>query len=501
MASNGVVDFADVQGLVQFGYGKLTDACYYLLEIADPVAASNWLRAASVATAVRQSDAPDTALQVTFSASGLSALGVPKAVIAAFSPEFLSGMADDVSRSRRLGDVGASAPSYWRWGAGNQVPHLVVMLFAKPGGLAALINTIEDNEWQNAFRVSGRLFTSNLCGKEPFGFVDGVSQPAVDWERTRPQTPGDQLSYGNLVSIGEFLLGYPNEYGKLTERPLVSRGSIATDLPPAMDDSSLADVGRNGTYVVFRQLKQDVGVFWRYLLEQAAGDAAECTRLAEAMVGRRIDGEALIHAEQLKIAGIEDDDMRNKFRYASDPEGLLCPLGAHIRRTNPRNADVDANGWLQHLLRTLGFCTRGVRDDIVASTRFHRILRRGREYGPPLSPEDAMGGKGAGGEQGLHFICLNANIGRQFEFVQNAWVMSAKFDAIGDESDPLLGNREPLSGGRKTDSFTMATASGIRRRLVQVPQFVTVVGGAYLFMPGIRALRYFADCGGAERYA
>ncbi|MDB6100027.1 MAG: hypothetical protein JWO52_26, partial [Gammaproteobacteria bacterium] len=100
-------------------------------------------------------------------------------------------------------------------------------------------------------------------------------------------------------------------------------------------------------------------------------------------------------------------------------------------------------------------------------------------------------------QSGLHFICLNANIQRQFEFVQGAWLMSTKFDGLHEESDPLLGNRLPGSAGTRCDYFSMPQAGGPAQRLDGLPQFVTVSGGAYFFLPGIRALRFLAGPGAA----
>ena len=129
----------------------------------------------------------------------------------------------------------------------------------------------------------------------------------------------------------------------------------------------------------------------------------------------------------------------------------------------------------------------------MASTRFHRLLRRGREYGSELLPEDALrAGKPDGEKRGIHFICLNANIARQFEFVQNAWMMDTKFDGLTEESDPLLGNREPVSGCSFTNTFSLPQKDAVRRRIAGMPQFVTVRGGAYFFLPSLRALRYLA---------
>jgi deferrochelatase/peroxidase EfeB len=145
------------------------------------------------------------------------------------------------------------------------------------------------------------------------------------------------------------------------------------------------------------------------------------------------------------------------------------------------------------LLHTLGFGNPKLRDDVIASTRFHRLLRRGREYGPALTPEQAVADSPDTGEHGIHFICIVANILRQFEFVQNAWLMSTKFNGLTEESDPLLGNRTAVGGCPVTGNFSIPRDSGLPRRLSGVPQFIAVRGGTYFFMPGLRALRYIVN--------
>ena len=222
--STSTVNYSDIQGLVRFGYGALSEACFLLLNIRDARAARAWLLTAPITSAVELSQPPETALQVAFTREGLQALGVADDVLAGFSAEFLSGMAAEESRSRRLGDIGDSSPKYWQWGGANKVPHLVAMLYAQPGRLETWKQTIQGSQWSAGFEVLDCLPTSNLFGVEPFGFNDGVSQPTLDWKRQRSPEDG-QLTYGNLVTIGEFLLGYENEYGKYTERPLLDPGA------------------------------------------------------------------------------------------------------------------------------------------------------------------------------------------------------------------------------------------------------------------------------------
>jgi deferrochelatase/peroxidase EfeB len=207
------------------------------------------------------------------------------------------------------------------------------------------------------------------------------------------------------------------------------------------------------------------------------------------MIGRSMRGKPLAPHSERPIPGIPSDDALNSFTFEGDADGAVCPIGAHIRRANPRNTDMPGGpgGPLSRLVRTLGFAHGGVRDDLVAPARFHRVLRRGRKYGGDGSPEE---------ERGLRFVCLNANIARQFEFVQNAWLMSTHFSGLAGESDPLLGNRQPLLGCPATAAFTYARRDGAPRRLTELPQFVTVRGGAYFFLPGLRALRYLATMPG-----
>lgn len=509
---SAAVDYSDVQGLVRFGFGNMTEAVYLLLQVRNPAAARAWLEQAPVTSAVDQSPVPSKALQVAFTRQGLEALRVPQQVIAGFSAEFLSGMAGDANRSRRLGDTGANAPSTWEWGGEHNMPHLVLMLFAEDGQLDAWQQSLTGPLFQGAFEEIGRLGTSDLGGREHFGFIDGISQPQIDWSGSRTvSVNGNQLAYGNRVCLGEFLLGYPNEYSRYTERPLLDANEAGSeDLPQAEDQPAKKDLGRNGTYVVMRQLRQNVRAFWQYVDEATKSLHESGYDLAEAMLGRRLeDGAPLMPLNQAAISGVGEagsaakrakDARLNQFTFDSDPDGTRCPIGAHIRRGNPRTADLPGHpkGLLAQGLHLLGFGQTNLREDLAASVRFHRILRRGREYGPGLSPGEAMQPAPPGDpERGLHFVALNANIERQFEFIQNAWMARSKFDGLTEESDPLLGNREPVEGCPFTNTFSIPQQGKARRRLTEMPQFVTVRGGAYFFMPGIRALRFLSKTGGA----
>jgi Dyp-type peroxidase family len=490
----GLVDFTDVQGLVRFGYGRLTKASYALVQIKNPEAARNWLRSAPVSNAVEMDPPPDTALQIAFTAPGLAALGVPPYVMDGFSREFTTGMTRDY-RARMLGDVGTNAPHCWEWGGPGKEPHLVVMFFAKPDRFNTFVQDLTSDAWHEAFTELYWLHAEDHDGFEPFGFADGISQPKIDWALKR-EPPHTQYDYTNEVALGEFLLGYCNEYGKMTDRPLLEPDAANVELLPAVDTPEKKDLGRNGTYLVFRQLEQDVREFWRFMNQQSGGDQAETQKLAAVMVGRTREGEPLVPISEQPIPGV--DNRKNQFTFDQDPAGARCPFGAHVRRANPRNTDFPGRPatFLHKLITLLGFGAKRFRDDLVSSVRFHRILRRGREYGPELKPENALVPASPNDpKRGLHFICLNASISRQFEFLQNAWIASTKFSGLTGESDPLLGNRQAIPGCPVTSNFTVQQDGGLRRRVSGLPQFVTVRGGAYFFLPSLRALRYFAGTG------
>ncbi len=490
-------EFGDIQGLLWSGYGPLKQANFLLLKVTDQGAARAWLRATTQrVTTIEQlrRGHATRALQIALTADGLRALGVAEPVIGRFSAEFVSGMAGDEARSRRLGDVSENAPSLWRWGAARQ-PHLALLLYAE-SNIDAWRADIETG-LGNGLTLLETLSTSDMEGTEPFGFADGVSQPRIDWSGQRePGTTAD-LDYGNLLTPGEFLLGYRNEYGRYTDRPLFAADEPgAAILPLAEDDQARRDLGRNGSYLVMRELAQDVRGFWRFVARKADGED-ERIALAQAMVGRQVSGDALLprHAQPIRGVGPHEIDIaRNQFTYDDDPNGLRCPFGAHVRRANPRTGDMPGGrqNALARLIRMLGFGHQDLSEDLIAASRFHRIIRRGREFGSQLPWRQALQADAPDPRAGLHFICLNANLSRQFEFIQNAWISSAKFNGMSGEADPLLGNRQPMPAGHPTDWFSLPQPNGVSRHIDRLPRFVTVRGGAYFFQPGLRALRYFA---------
>jgi Dyp-type peroxidase family len=480
-----ILERDDIQALVRSGFGKLEGSRLLLVRIRPgrEAQARDWLGRAEVLSVADFDEARlakrriNRILQIAVTAPGLAALGVPEEAMAAFPADFLAGIASDERRSHRLGDVGENSPSRWKWGRKGAEPHLLLMLYADCADIEAFAAATVAGLGQSCELLQPQLDCGEP-GVEPFGFADGISQPRIDWDGKR--TPGgtaDQV-YTNHVSAGEVLLGYMDEYNLVGDRPTISAGLPGAEgLPPSIDEPDRRDLGRNGSYLVLRSLRQDVEGFWAWTEREAGPEGS--LELAEAVIGRRKDGRPLEGLGTAEISGL--DDAQDNFTYDRDPEGHICPYGGHIRRANPRTGDIPGGGrgLLHYLLVTLGLWGT-VREDVIAPSRYHRLLRRGRPYG------------GSGGDKGLHFIALNSNLTRHFEFIQNAWLMNPSFAGLANEADPLTGCREPFQPGLATDNFTRPRAEGPCTRYTGLPRFVTVEGGGYFFLPGLRALRYIA---------
>jgi len=433
-----------MQGLLLSGYGKQPSAAYVFFSIADPAKTKAWLKDVTpLVTPGKNFDkSRDFSLNLAFTHKGFARLGLSAATLATFSRPFVEDMAHP-DRARLLDD----AVNTWQWGKPDHRIHVLLMLYGNDQPALALRLAAERERAQGALEYLFDIPSQDLPerpghldSEEHFGFVDGLSQPAI--AEYRPERPD------NDVKAGEFVLGYENEYGQTTASPLVKE--------PDTDPASILpgrDLGRNGSYLVLRQLEQDVTGFWNMLAQRSSDpDAQEA--LAAKIVGRRRDGTPLV-----------DGKMPNDFNFGGDPHGYACPLGAHIRRANPRDTLIE-----------------DPKESIKTGKR-HRLLRRGRPYGPPIQDRYTPDGQA----RGLVFITLNANIERQFEFVQHAWITSPNFARLHDEADPLLGGRTEFPG--------VMTIPGhpIRRRCAGLLSHITVRGGAYFFLPSLRALSYLAS--------
>lgn len=457
---------ANIQGIILRGYGHLTAACFLLLRVNDRHRAAPWIANLPITdaqTAALRHAAPGPFINVAFTHAGLSALQLDREVLEVFPREFVEGMGTD-ERARILGDVGTSAPSQWQWGVGITEPHVVLMIYSETDtSLAPLQAHYELAAQAAGMELITRLDTKLLTGrKEHFGFRDGIAQPAVQGAR-------DIEPKGNTLPAGEIFLGCENAFGNTTHAP----------------SSALAPFGLHGSYMVLRTLSQDVRGFWRYCRAQSGphGAAADPITLASKMVGRWPSGAPLtLHPDCDPGPEFEDQD---RFGYAKhDEDGLRCPFGSHVRRSNPRDSLVAESA-----------------DKAVEVSNRHRIMRRGRAHGAPLvDPLDPalivanLDTLTDDTDRGLHFISFQGNLERQFEFVQQQWCNNPKFAGLNSEADPLIGVHEvPTRVGVGVDPpvFTVP-ALPVRRRARDMQRFVHVRGGSYFFMPSLSAVRLLA---------
>lgn len=484
------LEFDDIQGLVFFGHGHLKYSRYVFLRVKDGKRARAWLRTLverkEVATAGGKQNPAlkdvkgDHALQIAFTASGLEQLGLPSEVMTTFQQEFREGMRD-AHRARVLGDTGGSAPEKWQFGGSDAtVPHVVLVLFGRDDADLDVFHASHRERYQEAME---ELFIQDADMRqgdtEPFGFRDGISFPYI---KGVPTTRGTE-ALGLPVNAGEFILGYHNAYGQYPFSPRVPRsmdaGNLLPDVPRAQmvpGEPRPKDLGRNGTYLVLRKLRQDVAGFWKFVEDNSRlpgkspeENEANKELLAAKLVGRWRSGAPVT------LCPVKDDPElgadpahNNHFQFGDDPHGLKCPLNSHVRRSNPRDTLVE-----------------DPKESIKLGAR-HLIIRRGRPYHDKF--EDGTE------EQGLMFVALNTNIGRQFEFIQQTWMNNPKFSDLYDSKDPIAGdNYDPEYPEDDPKEYT-AVVPGfpVRQRLSGVPRFVHMRGGDYFFLPGIKALRYLS---------
>jgi Dyp-type peroxidase family len=448
----------DIQGIVLHGYGHLHQARFVLLGVRPgyTLQARRYLASlelTSATTAARRAEEPGPFVNVAFTHVGLGALGLDAALLDDFPRDFVEGPTIE-ARARLLGDQGESRPATWIWGSPITQPvHAMLMLYAG-AGIEALCDQYVNRAAEAGLDTIRVLDTIRLPRRqEHFGFRDGIAQPTLQGLGT-PDPPN------NVAATGEIFLGCLNAFGELAHVPGDGRTSFA----------------RHGTYLVARQLEQDVPGFWRSC-RAAVSSNEEAIRLASRMVGRWPNGTPLVldPARDSMAQGATDTE-RNRFEYAdADADGLKCPFGAHVRRSNPRDWGVAASA-----------------EECRKVTSHHRIIRRGRAYGAPFCPDaepssylDALDTPDPGPGRGLHFLCFNANIEQQFEFVQRQWCGNPKFAGAVNGQDPLLGDHRPLAGDRPTFSIERETAA---QHVEMTRRFVHTRGAAYLFMPAIGAV-------------
>ena len=467
----------DIQGMILTGYSHLLVSKYLFLEITEVGKAKGWLNAIApqITTAHWKTGAndkvekPPYALNIAFTYPGLEKLGLPPESLNTFPTEFIEGMGDE-PRSRQLGDWNGSEPTHWEFGAPVNAIHILLILqTSDKETLETLgqeyLDQIDSSQGIKQVHTEEGYIPED--GKEHFGFRDSIAQPEIEGS----PKPTKSL---DLVKPGEFILGYKNEDGNYPPTPTVHTDADPNQtLPPVVSSSksTLKDLGRNGSYLVFRKMHQDVAGFRRYFRDNFP-DPAEQTLMAAKTVGRWPSGAPLTLApDQDNDPSLHHAPKDNAFLYMDkDPHGYACPMASHIRRTNPRDS--------------LG----GDPADSLKNVNRRRIIRRGAVYGPRL-PEGVFEDDQTA--RGLLFICLNANIRSQFEFIQQQWVNNDHFGGTYKDKDPLIGINPP----NQTSRQMTISQPPVRQKLTGLPNFVAIKGGGYFFLPGKSAVHFLAGGG------
>jgi cytochrome P450/deferrochelatase/peroxidase EfeB len=428
-------------------------------------------------------------------------------LLSGFPSAFRMGMAN---RGRNLGDQGKDDAHNWRWS--DATAEAVLFVYSEtPEDLAYSCDVHSALVQNYGGTVLHRLDCAPANPEKPdfehFGYRDGIAQPVI--KGTGRATRGAPAR--DILEPGEFILGYANGQGFFPPSPIMAAESDPERALPVLSANMLSrypdfgdrkfgdaarDLGRNGSFVVIRELAQDVDGFEKFVEQKAAElrgetEAPDGARYRELykligqypdkqwvkakLMGRWPNGRPLVGnpvntpspaAHDPDAAKCFAAETENDFSFgAEDPHGYACPFAAHIRRANPRDSKQPGDP----------------KEQLI--TNRHRLLRRGRAY---LRP-DAIGGV----EKGLLFVSLCADLERQFEFVQQIWSNSADFHGLSHEPDPISGSDAPdLQTGCPADrNFTIPTPAGpIKLRNMQ--SFVQVKAGGYFFLPSRSALTW-----------
>ena len=379
---------------------------------------------------------------LAFSWNGLRALGLDEASLAAFPEEFRQGMA---SRAEVVGATGANHPNHWVGELASPALHAIAILFARDVAERERCKREHDqylSQIGDVETLSGLDLEAIYPGepREHFGYRDRLTHPVI--EGTGEVSPPGSLP---PIKAGEFFLGYMDESGT---KPLMPQPET---------------LFRNGSYLAYLRLQEHVGAFRDFLREQGQ-TRDEQELVAAKLMGRWRSGAPLVLAPEKDDPALGVDIERtNNFDYGKmDPYGYGCPVGSHIRRMNPRDTADNMNR--------------------------RQMIRRGGTYGPRL-PEDAPED---GVERGIAAFIGCASLIRQFEFAMNVWANDPRFKDLGNERDPFVGTQD--------GTFDMTIPRRpVRKKIKGLPAFTTIRGGAYFFLPGIRALRFLATGDAATR--
>jgi deferrochelatase/peroxidase EfeB len=405
---------------------------------------------------------PDYCLNVGITWPGLVALEVKDRVPTLSFKSFNAFVEGAARRADKVGDVGPSAPRHWIAGFGTESDHVKVTLHAlsfeamRHYALRLTALFTQRGAFEQLWHGDGMALLEMQNGKPVpvpkvhFGYIDGIALTPTIRSGPEPTAPDHQQPCEPWLFV---LLDEAENY--------------YVPEPP--------ELGRNGSFGVFKIMRQDVVGFENLL--QRHKEQIDPELLAAKICGRWRNGVplALSPDSDSPPGGIKPEQL-NDFEYVNadgsgDPKGLRCPIGSHIRRVNPRGQPITGQG------------------KPGGSNNSHRLIRRGIPYGPiylPGQPDDGI-------ERGLLGYFINSNIENQYEFILKQWVNDAEF--VGPvrlnpkSKDVLLANHDP------TDCvFEIRQPAGVPTiKITGFSSFTTTQAVAYCFLPSVTALKFIAD--------
>ena len=406
---------------------------------------------------------PDYCLNIGITWPGLVALEIEERVPTLSFKSFGAFIEGAAQRGESIGDTGASSSRNWVGGFGKGHDHVLVTLHAI--GQEAMEGYsdrlcawfAEGDAFRETWRQDGMALVETQNGqpvptaKIHFGYTDGITMPTIR--------------------------GGPEQYRPDHQRPCEPWLFVLRKAAENYDVPEPEKLGLNGSFAVFKMVETDVVGFEDFL--QSNKDKVDPELLAAKMCGRWRNGVPLALSPDTgsPAEGISPEQLNN-FQYvdadgSGDPRGVRCPVGAHIRRVNPRGQPVAGQGLSG------------------GSNNSHRLIRRGLPYGPKYDPSKPYDGI----ERGMLFHFVNSNIENQYEFVLRQWVNDSEFAGAvrlhPKSKDPLIGPQNP------TESiFVIPQANRARPIEIQgLSTFVTTKAAAYLFLPSITAIKFISNLG------
>jgi Dyp-type peroxidase family len=406
---------------------------------------------------------PDYCLNMGITWPGLIALEIKDRVPTLSFKSFGAFVAGAAERAALVGDTGPSEPRNWVGGFGSGSDHVLVTLHAiSPEAMATYSDRLttlfaEGDAFREIWRQDGMALMETKNGetvptsKVHFGYTDGISQTTIH--------------------------GGPERYLPDHQQPCEPWLFVLLDEAESYFVPEPPELGLNGSFAVFKQITTDVVGFENFL--QSNKDKIDPELLAAKMCGRWRNGVPLALSPNTDSPKEEiAPEQLNNFEYVNtdgsgDPRGLRCPVGAHMRRINPRGQPVTGQG------------------QPGGSNNIHRLIRRGMPYGPVYDPSQPYDGV----ERGLLGYFINSNIENQYEFVLSQWVNDSEFAGVvrlpPESKDPMIGTQDP-----NKSIFVIPQANGaLPIKITGLSTFISTKAAAYCFLPSVTGIKFIANLG------